>query len=138
MQNNISIEEIKRGNKKRNRLFIEAGLRPLQIVMSIGVLLYVLSVISAVWYYWPQAHHLAYLLSPVFVVLAWAFHFNYHRNNFKLLAIVAGVSLLMSLRYIATDRFCLANSLGLAMVVVIALIICAKMKDPRFSRSDGA
>jgi hypothetical protein len=130
----MSIERIRRGTKNRKRLFFESGLRPFQIAMGIGVWLSVLSVIGAVWYYWSQTHRVGYLFSPMCVVITWMMCLSsYHRNNFRLSSIVAGVSFVMSLRNVAIDYFCLVYSVGLAMVIVFALIICAKMKDPRFS-----
>ena len=76
------------------------------------------------------------LVLVALTVLVWSLQFNYTRNSFRLVAIGTGAGILGSLGRLTTDDFKIVGSLAQVMVVVVALIICAKMKDPTFSNLD--
>jgi hypothetical protein len=134
MRKKISIEEIRRKNEVRQIRFIQLGFRPLQVLLWISLLMYVLSMIGAVLYYWEQAHLLKWLVMPVLLVIFWSQQFTYARNQFITNAMVTAFSLLVDYRHLIADDFRLVGSLGRIMAVVFGLVIYAKMKDPIFSR----
>ncbi len=139
MRQKKSIEEIRRGNEKRRDRFVQLGLRPLQVALWISLLVYVLSMVTAVIYYWQQAHLLRWLVMPALLVVFWSTQFGYARNQFMSNAMITALTILLDYRRLIADDFNLVGLLGRVMVVFLGLIIYSKMKDPIFYRlHDGA
>jgi phosphoglycerol transferase MdoB-like AlkP superfamily enzyme len=136
MRKKINMEEAQREREKRRLLFVSLGLRPLQVILCISFFVYVFSIISPVGYYWSQVHLLGVLIPPALLFLVWFLHFQYSRICFLLLACAIGGSLLSSLGHHAVDDFSVVNLVAQFTVLVIAIVIYAKMKDPAFSKTD--
>jgi hypothetical protein len=138
MRKKISIEEIKRRNEERRIRFVQLGFRPFQVALWISLLVYVLSMIGAVLYYWQQAHLLGWLVMPALLVFFWSTQFTYARNQFMSNAMVTAFTLLLDYRHLIADDFRLVGSLARIMTVIFGLVIYAKMKDSIFSRLHDA
>jgi hypothetical protein len=130
---NAFLEECRRKKEKRRDHFIQLGLRPLFIALWISLLVYMLSMVAAVLYYWQQVQLLGWLGMPVLLIVFWSGSFIYARSQFSTKAFVTGLSLLLDYRHLMSDDFWLVGSLARVMVVMFALIIYAKLKDPVFS-----
>jgi hypothetical protein len=131
------IEEFRRRKEKRRDRFVQLGLRPLQIGLWVSLLVYVFSVIGAVFYYWQQVQLLGWLAMPALLILSWYGSFSYARTQFSINAGVTALSVFLDYRHIA-DHFGLIGAAGRVLVVVFALLIYAKMKDPVFARPRDA
>lgn len=128
-----SIEEFRRGKEERRAHFVQSGLMPLYIALWSGLIAYLLAMISAVFYYWQQAHLLGWLVMPVLLLAFWSLS-SYVRNQFRSNAFLTAFTLLLDYHHLMSDGFRLAGSLARVAVVVFALIIYAKMKDPVVSK----
>jgi hypothetical protein len=134
MRKKVSIEELRLKKEKRRLRFVQLGIRPLLVMLWVSLSVYVLSMVSAVFYYWPQAHLFGWLVMPALLVFCWSIGFGYARNHVSVNAFVTAFSLVIEYRHLIADDFWLVGSLGRIMVVIFALIIYCKMKDPVFSR----
>jgi hypothetical protein len=138
----MTFKEFQQTKEKRNRLtekrrdcFVSSGFRPLQVVLCLGVFAYVFSMIGAVWYYWPRLHLSNALILSALIIFFWKYHFQYRRKSFRLLAFIAGGSLLGSLGYV--DIFHVVGLIGLVVVMVAGAVLYTKMKDPIFSNVEN-
>ena len=123
--------------EERRQHFISLGLRPLQVVLGISFCLYLISIVSQVWYYWPQSLLGRALFAITFHSLMWWFQFQYRRNTFLLLAAVIAWSLFSSIGHI-NDMFCVVSFSARSMVVITSLIIYTKMKPSTLTKRDDA
>jgi len=128
-------EKRERLTEKRRDRFVSLGFRPLQIALCFGVFAYVFSKIGAVWYYSPRLHLSNALILSALIIFFWKSHFQYRRLSFRLLAFIAGGSLLGSLGY--ADIFHVVGWLGLVVVMVAGALLYTKMTDPIFSNVDN-
>jgi hypothetical protein len=135
---NAVIEEFRGRNQKRRDRFVQLGFRPLQVALWVSLLVYALSVLTAVIYYWQQVHLLGWLVLPALLVIFWSLQFTYARNQFMSNAMVTAFTLVLDYRHLIADDFRLVGSLARTMVVILGLVIYAKMKDPIFYRLHDA
>jgi hypothetical protein len=128
------IEEYRRKQETRPEIFIQQGLRPLQIALWISLAVYVLSMAAAVICYWQQVELWRWLIMPAFLLVIWSMSSSYARSEFSVNGFVTAFTLLFEYRHLM-DPFWVTGALGRIMVLVFAFIIYAKMKDPIFSRA---
>ena len=146
----MTLEEFRRTKEqrklliqKRKLLFISCGLKPLQVALAASVWSYVLSVVFKVCHFWPRAdlsrmHLLGLLALPALSILSWRSTFRYTRSPFLGLAAAAGGIVTVDIFHPGTDIFFRVGLLTLIAVMVVGYVIFVKMKDPAFSKLDGA
>lgn len=134
MKSDPKIEELRRGKEERKALFAAKGLRPLLIALNGCMAVYALSMLAAVFYYSRAGSYTNFLVMPGLLVVIMLFsHSLYTRRQFSGSAGMVAVSLCVQYRHLLWDPFWVLGSVARLMIIVFAIWIYLRMKDPLFS-----
>lgn len=136
MATNDPREEFRQQREKRKALFVSLGLRPFQILLSVGVWFNLLTVVVTVVYLYSHGYkdsfRVSLFLEPVPYLLFWFFH-GYFRFNFIFLVLFGAWDIVGFVIHPRADYFSLSFLLSYILITIGAGVLWAKMKDPIFS-----
>ena len=133
-----ALKEFRQGLDKRKALFISLGLRPFQILLSVGVLFNLLTAVLWVVYVYSHGYKFGFRVSfwifkPIVDLLVWFSHFTYLRASFILLALIGAYGIFGLVTPPRADYFSLSFLLGYILITIGAAVSWAKMRDSIFS-----
>ncbi len=128
--------EFRQRREKRKALFVSLGLRPFQILLSVGVWFNLLAVLATAVYLYSSGYKDSFRVSlfwePVVYLIFWFFN-GYLRASFIFLALIAAYHILGFVIRPRADYFSLSFLLSFILIIIGAGVLWAKMRDPIFS-----
>ncbi len=135
MATDVSREQFYQQRDKRKALFLSLGLKPFQILLTVGIWLNALAAVVVVFYLYMRGDGLRFSLfyRPIVDLLLWSFHFWYLRLSFIILAVTGAEGILGFCMRPRWDYFSLSYLLGCILITVGAAVSWVKMRDKIFS-----
>ena len=139
MTTKVTPEEFRRGREKRKALMASLGLWPFQILLWVGLSLYILAVIGTLLYLYTHGYadrvRVSMFVKPLLALALWLGSLGYTRTWCKLLTLVGAANILVFLMHPRLDSFGLPFLLSYILITAGAGVLSAKMKDPVFEQT---
>ena len=134
-------DKLREQQERRRSHFRQLGLRPYQILLTVGAAVFVLSVAAASSYRFFAGYRdiivLTMLVRPALIVILWLFQRSCYANSFGVVAACSAVMALLSIATLRTDIFNVAAVLSLSTISATACILWRKTKrDSIFAAED--
>jgi len=133
--------KLREQQERRRSHFRRLGLRSYQVVLTVGVCAFVLSVVAASAYRFFAGYRdivvLTMLVRPALVVILWLFQRSCYANSFAVVAACSGFMAVLSIATLRTDIFNVAAVLSLSTTSAAACILWRETRrDPIFAADD--
>jgi len=138
MTTNVTPEEFRKGRDKRKALMSSLGLRPLQILLWVGLSLYILAVIGTLVYLYAYGYadnvRVSMFFKPLIALALWLASSGYFRTWYKILTWVGVGNIVVFLLHPRMNYFGLTFLLSYILITIAAAVLWARMKDPIFEQ----
>ena len=123
----------------RSREVVSLGLRPFQILLSVGFAFYILTVIGSLVYLYAHGYgdrvRVSMFFRPLLALVLWLGSLGYTRTWNKLVTLVGAANIVVFLLHPRFDSVGLPFLLSYILITIAAGILAAKMKDPVFEQT---
>ena len=134
-------DKLREQQERRRNHFRQLGLRPYQVLLTVGASVFVLSVVAASAYRFFAGYGdiivLTMLIRPALIVILWLFQRSCYANSFAVVSACSAVMGFLSIATRRTDIFNIAAVFGLCITSATACILWRKTRrDPIFAAED--